>query len=131
MKIFVYGTLLKGLSRNRKLSRSQFIGAGVVRGVLYDLGAFPALLETEDNSIAGELYEVDERTLWMLDDVESYDSENSSDSLYIRKDIDVLLTKNNEIIKAQTYIYNRPLKTSAIKIVSGNYFEYQNKLTTE
>jgi len=125
MKIFVYGTLLKGLSRDRKLSRSEFIGAGTVRGVLYDLGAFPALLETEDNPIAGELYEVDKRTLWMLDDVESYDSDNPTDSLYIRKDIDVLLTKNDEIIKAQTYIYNRPLKISAIKIMSGDYFEYQ------
>ena len=83
------------------------------------------MLETEDNPIAGELYEVDERTLWMLDDVESYDSDNPTDSLYIRKDIDVLLTKNDEIIKAQTYIYNRPLKISAIKIMSGDYFEYQ------
>jgi len=128
MKIFVYGTLLKGLSRDRKLSRSEFIGAGTVSGALYDLGAFPALLETEDNPITGELYEVDERTLLILDDVESYDSDNPADSLYIRKDIDVLLTKNDEIIKAQTYIYNRLLKISAIKIVSGNYFEYKNKI---
>jgi len=44
-KNFVYGTLLKGLKRDRVLSQSVFLGCGMIKGELYDLGCFPGLKE--------------------------------------------------------------------------------------
>jgi gamma-glutamylcyclotransferase (GGCT)/AIG2-like uncharacterized protein YtfP len=34
MKVFVYGTLLKGMSRSHSLNNSSFEGFGVIRGSL-------------------------------------------------------------------------------------------------
>jgi gamma-glutamylcyclotransferase (GGCT)/AIG2-like uncharacterized protein YtfP len=58
--LFVYGTLKRG-SRNpwarRLWSAAAFLGKAVLPGRLYDLGAFPALVETgeEDAVVHGEL----------------------------------------------------------------------------
>lgn len=62
-RLFVYGTLKRGSANpwSRRLwSQAVFLGAATVAGRLYDLGAFPALVETADGDsvVQGELAEL-------------------------------------------------------------------------
>lgn len=65
MRIFVYGTLMKG-NRNHDafLKESTFLGEAVLRDyVLYHLGSYPGIKEEKDSSVKGEVYEVSPETL--------------------------------------------------------------------
>lgn len=74
--LFVYGTLKRGFANPwscRLWSQAVFLGAATVPGRLYDLGAFPALVETADGEsvVHGELAELaSARLLEELDDYE-------------------------------------------------------------
>ena len=71
-KVFVYGTLLRG-NRNHPhfLGQSQFLGKAVLSGyALYNLGSYPGIIESPEDSVKGELYEVDEPTLNSLNHLE-------------------------------------------------------------
>ena len=60
-----------------------YVGDGKVRGRLYDLGAYPALLLDESGPlVTGEVYEVTDETLGKLDQFEL-----TSD--YERREVDV------------------------------------------
>ena len=125
MKMFVYGTLLKGLQRERALARSEFIGRAYIKGELYDLGRFPALKEGE-GKVFGELYEIDERTLFCLDQIESYDPDNQQGSLYLRQNIAATLLHNQATVVTETYLYNRSVEGRSTRIISGDYRDYLN-----
>jgi len=86
MKVFVYGTLLKGMSRSHSLSTSRFEGFGVIRGSLYDLGSYPGIVDF-DGSVYGEIYDIDSSTLVALDHIEGYDINYPESSLYSRKEV--------------------------------------------
>ncbi len=123
MKIFVYGTLLKGLSRDRALSYSEFLSRCWIKGELYDLGRFPALKAGEDK-VFGELYEIDEQTLFRLDQIEAYDPVHPENSLYLRIKTQVSLHQTNELIDAETYFYNRSVEGRSTRIPGGDYRNY-------
>ena len=68
--VFVYGSLLKGLSNHRTLGESPFLGESRIRGFrMIDLGAFPGLVYGK-SEIKGEVYSVDSETLSRLDELE-------------------------------------------------------------
>ena len=72
--LFVYGTLRKGGVNHLpdNFPGSIFVGAGTVKGGLYDLGDYPGLLlDGSEGSVAGEVYEIEEATLAALDEFES------------------------------------------------------------
>ena len=84
--VFVYGTLKRGQVRERCWPRQPVsVEPATVRGALYDLGPYPALVEEED-TIAGELWtladEDMEATLTALDRVEGIAGRD--DDLYRR-----------------------------------------------
>jgi len=120
--VFVYGTLLKGLQRERALSRSQFIGQAWIQGLLYDLGSYPGLKEG-GGKVFGELYSVDQATLNYLNRIEGYDSDAPENSLYIRKKITVSLAATDETLEAESYFYNRPILETK-RITHGDYRAY-------
>ena len=120
MNIFVYGTLMTGLQRQRALSRSHFLGNGSIAGELYDLGRFPALIKGS-SKVFGELYDISELTLSHLDQIESYDSENPEGSLYIRREVEFYLNPDAEPVTAESYFYNRSLEGRSTKISNGDY----------
>lgn len=81
MKVFVYGTLKRGFRLNPVLSNSFFVGETIVEGYdMFSLGAFPAI-KSGEGSVHGEVYEVDERTLSVLDQIEGVPH------LYVRQKI--------------------------------------------
>lgn len=87
--IFVYGTLLKGLSRNSVLKDSEFLGLAYCQGTLINLGSFPGLITGEDNVI-GELYKLsDNKILEILDQIEGFNKDDKSASMYLRENMRV------------------------------------------
>ena len=86
--VFVYGTLKRGDCRHRFMAGSQFLGlATTVPGYrLFHLGEYPAMVEdSSGGQIEGEVFEVSDATLRLLDEVEGV-----ADTLYVRKPIPLL-----------------------------------------
>lgn len=71
MQVFVYGTLKAGHRLHEVMLPAKFIGEDSVRGKLYSLGAFPGIKEGSD-SVKGEVYEVDDKLLQLLDRIEGH-----------------------------------------------------------
>jgi gamma-glutamylcyclotransferase (GGCT)/AIG2-like uncharacterized protein YtfP len=103
--IFVYGTLKRGQVRERCWPRRPTaVESATVRGALYDLGKYPALIAGED-TITGELWHLSPddlaETLTVLDRVEGF--AGRSDDLYRREIIDCHTAAGSEA--AWTYVF--------------------------
>lgn len=120
MKIFVYGTLLKGMSRSHALNSSTFNGLGMINAGLYDLGSYPGITES-NGAVFGEVYDIDLSTLLALDCIEGYDDNYPEGSLYIRKEVDVTLLNDGSSIKVYTYFYNAANLDQFEYISAGDY----------
>lgn len=72
--VFVYGTLRKGQG-NRRVMEPHLVrelGPGRIKGVMYDLGRFPAVVLGKNGVVVGEWVEVTEAGLAALDRLEGY-----------------------------------------------------------
>jgi gamma-glutamylcyclotransferase (GGCT)/AIG2-like uncharacterized protein YtfP len=105
--VFVYGTLKAGHGNHRLLERAERIGDRWLTAadfVLYDLGSFPGLVETDvegGEPVTGELYRVDDATLASLDGLEGHPF------LYRREWIAVQPEAGGAIKPVYAYIYQR------------------------
>ena len=83
MKVFVYGTLMKGLSNHFFCSEfDQTVAPASLRGYgLYQVASyFPGIIEESESMVLGEVYDIDEVTLKKMDSLEG------EGDLYIRKE---------------------------------------------
>ena len=119
--LFVYGTLLRGLSRAQVLRGATFLGPGMVQGRLFDLGQYPGL-RPGNGLVVGEVWQVDAAMLTRIDRIEDYNPRDPSGSLYRRVDIPVH-TFSGALLPASTYQYNRVPLTTAL-IAHGDYRRY-------
>jgi gamma-glutamylcyclotransferase (GGCT)/AIG2-like uncharacterized protein YtfP len=74
-KVFVYGSLRKGLANHALLADSRQLGQFrfELSFKMYSLGGFPALVQDESSRpITGEVYEIDQPTFLRLDRLEGY-----------------------------------------------------------
>ncbi len=106
MKLFVYGTLLRGLELHSLLADCPYLGPAVTAGCLYDLGEYPGLIAGNDR-VSGEIYEVDAATLRRLDAVEGVVEGDPAQSLYQRVAVSVTYTADGRVESAELYRYNR------------------------
>jgi gamma-glutamylaminecyclotransferase len=90
----VYGSLKRGQINDRALAEAEFLGRCYLEGKyrMLDLGWFPAVVEHNRSSIAaarvyGEVYLVDEDTLYTLDCIEGHPS------FYARRKVDTPFKK--------------------------------------
>jgi len=120
LKIFVYGTLMRGLSRHHFMSDGRFEGEATAKGRLISLGEYPALLDGS-GTVRGEVYSFGDlpAALDVLDDVENFDPANPESSEYVREARRVALDDGEEV-GAWLYVYNR-LRESAPIIPSGDW----------
>lgn len=120
LKIFVYGTLMRGLSRHHFMTDGRFEGEASAKGRLITLGEYPALLDGA-GTVRGEVYSFDDlpAALDVLDDVENFDPTNPDASEYVREVRDVVLD-GGEKMCAWLYVYNRPRENAPI-IPSGDW----------
>jgi gamma-glutamylcyclotransferase (GGCT)/AIG2-like uncharacterized protein YtfP len=123
MLIFVYGTLCRGQFRNDVLKESEYLGLALCKGVLKDVGSYPALIDG-DGQVIGEVYRIDpDIVLPILDRIEGYFKNDENGSLYLRLDLPVRLLSTGKWVDTIAYIFNRDaedLKT----IPNGDYRQY-------
>jgi gamma-glutamylaminecyclotransferase len=77
IRVFVYGSLKKGLGNHRLLEQSKFLGRCYIEGrfKLLNLGGFPGLVKKDDlpvMKVVGEVYQINEDTLRSLDWLEGH-----------------------------------------------------------
>ena len=74
LRIFVYGTLMRGEDNASFLRGARFAGAARTepRYTLVDLGDYPGLCDGGATSVVGELYDVDEPILVRVDELEGH-----------------------------------------------------------
>ena len=76
MRIFVYGTLMRGESNHSLLNEeySEYIGSAITaRGFeLYDLGGFPGMVIGGNGEVIGEVYDICAFTRSRLDQLEGH-----------------------------------------------------------
>jgi gamma-glutamylcyclotransferase (GGCT)/AIG2-like uncharacterized protein YtfP len=101
MLLFVYGTLKRGEPRHRYLAGQTLIAtvATVPAYRLLSVVDYPALVRRDDGrSIEGELWQVDEACLRVLDQVEGIEQ-----GLYAREPIELLPPHDGADVA--TYVY--------------------------
>lgn len=108
--MFVYGTLKRGQSREMLWPHPPVsVEFATVRGTLFDLGPYPALLPGDD-VVRGEAWHFDRRhvapTLAVVDRIEGFDP--SGESLYVREMVYCRTQAGNEC-RAYTYYYAHPI----------------------
>ena len=129
--VFFYGTLMTPFNRpgrQRVEAGLTFVGRGLIRAALFDLGIYPAAVPTEDDGrVAGELYELVDgpAVLAILDEIEGFRPNEPERSLYLRVRTDVTL-QSGEVRPAWAYFYNAPLGR-AERIPSGDYLEHLHR----
>jgi gamma-glutamylcyclotransferase (GGCT)/AIG2-like uncharacterized protein YtfP len=101
LKIFVYGSFVTGRRYNQYyLGGKTLLGKAVANGYnKYIFGAVDGMTAEEGEIVAGEVYEIDEKTLAKMDFF------MNEGTMVTRKTIDVEL-ENGETLQADTYIWN-------------------------
>jgi gamma-glutamylcyclotransferase (GGCT)/AIG2-like uncharacterized protein YtfP len=135
-KLFAYGTLRQGAAPAEiahAVARLRWVGTGVVRGRLFDLGAYPGAVFAVPGAtaeaaalcgeIAGEIYEVPDMAIWReLDGYEGFEASDPAASLFVRRQIEVRPSEGGELAICWAYEYNRPVEF-VLQTGAANAFE--------
>jgi gamma-glutamylcyclotransferase (GGCT)/AIG2-like uncharacterized protein YtfP len=117
--LFVYGTLrpcLAGAEQRRLIAGLAVAGSATVPGLLYDLGAYPALV-AGPGIVHGDLFVVlDERRLVALD---AYEECGGDNPLY-RREATLATRPDGSTVTAWTYAYQRSIAAATV-VASGDY----------
>src|SRR5437868_1610308 len=112
--LFIYGTLLPGFeprAMSQLCRRLNSIGPATIRGQLFDLGPYPAVVidAARAGSVRGEVVEVDGDATWQeLDRYEGCPREGQGDGLF-RRLRTVATCDTGESVNCWVYVYNRDL----------------------
>ncbi|HSK12408.1 MAG TPA: gamma-glutamylcyclotransferase family protein [Phnomibacter sp.] len=130
-KLFVYGSLRQGFNNAAYEYIKQYFelaGHGKARGILYDLGPYPAAVPSSgEYHIHGELYQIKrpdefEYAIAQLDDYEGVDASYDQPALYRRALTGVLLDDGSEH-NAWIYWYTGDITGKPV-VESGDVLEY-------
>lgn len=118
-----YGSLRRGERALQSLGiaeRMRWVGPCSLRGTLYDLGTYPALVPGDD-LIAADLFEMpDPETLAVLDDYEDYFPYCPEGSLYLRR----ATSLPSHDLEVETYWFNQPL-LDAVPVTGGCWLKWR------
>ncbi len=129
--IFVYGTLRTAsrVPAAKRLAReATYVGTGVVRGCLFDLGEYPGIRLSDDptDSVTGDVFELSAETadslLRALDEYEGLGPDEDEPPLYRRTPVQVRMSPQRRIT-AWTYVM-RTKQGSYPRIPIGDYVEW-------
>jgi gamma-glutamylcyclotransferase (GGCT)/AIG2-like uncharacterized protein YtfP len=114
--LFVYGTLMSSAhgiemgadARRRLQQEARSLGAATIAGSLFDLGAYPALVDEAAGGerVTGEVFELETAAaVWpWLDAYESVEPDGTAPAEYARAQRPVRLTDGREVL-AWVYLY--------------------------
>jgi gamma-glutamylcyclotransferase (GGCT)/AIG2-like uncharacterized protein YtfP len=123
--LFVYGILRRDFEGKRHpfLSDCDSLGEAYFSGKLYDLGAFPGAVPSDDlnDRVKGEVYRLHQPEA-VLAKLDEYEGAIGADPLYRRELVDIIL-ENGKIIKAWVYVFNGDA-SGFQRIESGDYVYY-------
>ena len=121
-KVFVYGTLRRGLPLHHHLDAgvTELVSEGTIHGRLYDLGEYPGALASgkPEDRVKGEVYLLQdvERQLQELDLVEECRPDRPHDGLFLRRVANVRMTTGG-ILEAWAYFL--PKKPDKARLIPG------------
>ncbi|MCA1029577.1 gamma-glutamylcyclotransferase [Bacillus timonensis] len=121
-RVFVYGTLLVG-ERNHHVAQPHLIDveSGSVKGYLYNVGAYPALvLDEMGTEIVGEWITVTEEGLRHMDLLEDY-VEGRGHNLYERVWVKDAGTENEGFV----YVFEA-MKASKLPLIEGGSWRHRH-----
>jgi gamma-glutamylcyclotransferase (GGCT)/AIG2-like uncharacterized protein YtfP len=124
MKLFVYGSLLRGMSLSKHMQGSTFLGPAYAMADLFFLGFYPGIIPG-NQVVYGELYDVPLNLLPEIDKVEDYIQIDTESSLYLRRPIEVYRFSDGKKIEASAYYYNRDAKDKP-RIAYGDYRKFMH-----
>lgn len=107
MLIFVYGSLKKGFSNHSLISPFKQVAKGTIQGRMYSLGAFPAIVlsDNPEELVHGEIYDVNtEYGLKTIDSLEGYNPDRKDNHFYLRVPTKCK-TNTGEIIEVNVYCF--------------------------
>jgi gamma-glutamylcyclotransferase (GGCT)/AIG2-like uncharacterized protein YtfP len=111
--LFVYGTLMSSDEEMSDFLKNgaRFLGKGVVKGRMYDLGEFPGIVVDQSGKIHGEVYEITRPEIW-----ESLDRYEGAPYLYTRETVECDLGSKTVMVQVYNLVkgqeMNRPVITS-------------------
>jgi gamma-glutamylcyclotransferase (GGCT)/AIG2-like uncharacterized protein YtfP len=113
--VFVYGSLLKGLSNDGLLAEAEFLAAGATQAAyrLVDLGPYPGMVAGGATAVVGEVYRVPQRLLGALDELEDHPH------VYVRTAIS--LADGREVL---AYLLRPHLAEGRPEVASGDWRAY-------
>jgi gamma-glutamylcyclotransferase (GGCT)/AIG2-like uncharacterized protein YtfP len=118
--IFTYGSLMStadadvGRAERRQLGgAARLLGPASVRGLLFDVGPYPAAVLTSsgEDTIHGEIWRLPSRRRWLLDVLDRYEGctrDHPTPHAYARRRVWVT-TDDGRGVVAWVYLWNRPL----------------------
>src|SRR4051812_1552324 len=110
-RIFVYGSLKKGLSNHAHLGGQRFLSDARTQPVyrMVDYGGYPGMFPVEENgvSIRGEVWEVDEACRARLDVLEDV-----AHGMYALEPVNLMAPFDKEA-DVCAYLYKRPVEGCA------------------
>ena len=126
--IFVYGSLMQGFRNPWSAhlhNHSRFLGKGSAQGIIYDIGGYPGLIQTENPAerVFGEIYYMS--SLSLLKDFDRYEGcvmKYLQRSTFTRQIVDAVL-RDEQKVQAWTYIYNRKPSESS-RIPGGSFTRF-------
>jgi len=124
MQLFVYGSLLRGMSLSSHMEGARFLGPAFVQADLFFLGFYPGIIPGTQ-TVLGELYDVPPAILPNIDKVEDYYENDPENSIYLRKPIEAYLFSNGNKIEAFAYYYNRESEGKP-RIPCGDYRRFMH-----
>jgi gamma-glutamylcyclotransferase (GGCT)/AIG2-like uncharacterized protein YtfP len=131
--LFVYGSLRSGFRSHMYEYISRYftlLGEAKVKGLLYDLGSYPAGVPTkEETYITGELYTIrhPDEFGWAIGQLDDYEGVNvafDEVQLYRRELTEAVC--NGKKYPAWIYWYNGSVSGKTV-IVSGDLMEYMHQ----
>ena len=132
-QLFVYGSLRSGFHSPAYEYISRYfdlVGAGKVKGQLFDLGTYPAAKPSDENKfIIGELYRIrnEKEFTWAMGQLDDYEGVHvgfDETQLYRREVTEVYI--DSRITNAWIYWYHGDVSDKPI-IESGDVLQYMDQ----